>query len=179
MRLAGILILSILLLAAAGCGYTSASLLPPDCKSIRVDNFVNAIDTARVVSNRRASYSYWPGLETSITRAVIDDFIRDGNLKIKSEKEADLLLEGTLTNFQQFPLSYSKDETVVEFRMEIMVNIELYDNHTGKPMWKEDSFMGQTNYTISGPNAKTEAAAVADAVRDLAERVVERTVENW
>ena len=173
-------VLSVFLIFLGGCGYTSASLLPPDIKSIHVANFVNKINPAGEVSDRRMAYLYRPGLETEITRATIDGFIFDGYLHIKSQKEADLMLEGQLMELQQYPLSYSSGGgNVEEYRVEIIVDLECYDNRSGELLWKEKRFMGQSSYDTSGREAKTEAEGITLAVKDLARRVVERTVEAW
>jgi Lipopolysaccharide-assembly len=163
----------------SGCGYTTASLLPPDQDSIFVDNFTNEIDPSQEISNRRSSYSYRPGMENEITRAVIDAFIFDRQLEVYSKDNAVLLLKGSLIDFRQFPLSYNDDDNVDEFRMEIYVDLELYDNRTNTLVWAENRFMGTTSYAISGPNRKTDAQAVKDAVNDIAKRILERTVETW
>ncbi|MFH1878736.1 MAG: LPS assembly lipoprotein LptE [Candidatus Omnitrophota bacterium] len=180
MKLSGFLLIVVLLCTASGgCGYTASSLLPEGMDSIHVNSFVNKIDPAREVSDKRASYSYQPGLETDITRAVIDGFIFDRHLTIEREESSALLLKGTLTDFRLLPLSYDKNDNVVEFRIEIFVNLELYNNRTNELMWRENSFMGQSTYNISGPNMKTESEAIRDAVKDLSLRIVERTVEAW
>lgn len=179
MRLSVFFILVVFCIGLMGCGYTGASLLPEDLKTIHVENFENKIDPTREVSNRRASHSYQPGLEVSITRAVIDEFIFDRNLEIDRESKADLLLSGELVDYSLCPLSYDGDDNVEEFRVEVFVNLELYNNLTGKVMWKEKRFMGQNTYSITGPNSKTESQAVKGAVKDLAQRIVERTVEAW
>jgi len=166
-------------MVSAGCGYTTTSLLPSDLDSIHVDNFRNEIQFAGEVSSRRPSYSYFPGLETDITRAVVDAFISDNNLQVKGEDVSTLLMKGSLVDFRHLPLSYDKNDNVVEYRVEIFVNIELYNERAKELMWKEDRFMGQSSYTISGPNAITQAQAVKKAVKDLAKRIVERTVEAW
>jgi hypothetical protein len=164
---------------SAGCGYTSTSMLPPELNSIHVDNFVNKINPAAEVSDKRPSYSYWPDLENQLTRAVIDGFIFDRHLEIESEKDAALLLSGELMSFRQFPLSYDDNQNVIELRIEILMNLELYDERTGKIMWTEKSFMGWSSYNLSGQTAKSEAEGVKLAVNDIAQRIVERVVENW
>ncbi|MFC1548365.1 LPS assembly lipoprotein LptE [Candidatus Omnitrophota bacterium] len=181
MRIVFVFLISIFLVTASGCGYTTSSLLPPGMDSIHVDNFANKINPAKEVSDKRASYSYWPNLETDITRAVIDGFIFDRHLDIDRESKAALVLKGELMSFRQYPLSYDKSDTpnVEEFRIEILVNIELYDNESGKLMWKEDSFLGESTYDVAGPNAVTEAEGVREAVKDLSARIVERVVEAW
>ena len=162
-----------------GCGYTTKSILAPGIKSICIDNFANGIDLSREITDKRADYSYRPGLETDITRGVIDRFLFNGRLDIKSRENADLVLTGKLTDFRQFPLSYDNEENVEEYRIEIFVEVELSDRRDGKLLWKESSFMGQTSYTVSGPHAKSEEEAIKLAVKDLAVRIVERTVEAW
>ena len=173
------LLLTIFIIGLSGCGYTTGSLLPTELDSIHVENFSNAIDPTREMSDRRASYSYRPGLEGNITRAVIDEFIFDGTLKIDNAKQSDLLLRGEFHDFRQFPLSYDGGDNVEEFRVELQVDIELYNKLTGDTLWKENNFVGQTSYTVSGLNAKTENEGVNAAVKDLAQRIVERTVEAW
>ena len=74
------------------------------------------------------------------------------------------MLEGDLVDLQQFPLSYSRGGDIEEYRVEVMVNIKLYDNRSGKLMWKENMFMGRSSYDIAGPDAKTETEAIKDAV---------------
>jgi hypothetical protein len=173
------LILSVFLAAACGCGYTTSALLPPELDSIHVDNFTNRIDPTQEVSDKKATYFYFPGMETDITRQVIDGFIFDRHLDIKREADATLLLKGQLVELDRYPLSYSKTQDVEEYRVEVIVDIELYDNRTGKLMWKEPDFMGQFDYDVVGPHAMTGAAAVKGAIKDLSERIVERTVEAW
>ncbi|MBU1084011.1 MAG: hypothetical protein KKG84_02845 [Candidatus Omnitrophica bacterium] len=168
-----------MILFGAGCGYMTGSLLPPELDSIRVENFVNSINIAQEVSDRRSSYSYRPGLEINITRAVIDEFIIDGNLAVRRAENAALTLEGSLVEFRQFPLSYDGGDNVEEFRMELLVDLKLINNLTKETVWKETGFMGQTSYAVTGSNAKTESSALNAAVKDLAQRIVERTVEAW
>lgn len=179
-RFFGISIIAIaVLIPLAGCGYTSSSLLPADQDSIYVSNFVNKVDLSREISDRRNSYSYRPGLENDITRAIIDEFIHDRHLDLNPEDKAALLMKGSLTDFKQYPLSYEGNDTIAEFRMEISVDVALYDNRDGKLLWSETAFRGETSYTVSGPNRKTQSQAIAAAVKDLAKRIVERTVEHW
>jgi hypothetical protein len=171
----GVLIVSFL----GGCGYTTSTLLPPELDSIHVSNFVNKIDPAAEVSDKRMSYTYWPGLENQITRAVIDGFIFDRHLDVKSEAKAAMVLKGELTDYKQFPLSYDRSDNVEEMRTQITVNLELYNSVSGELMWKETGFTGWASYDLAGPNATTEAEGVRKAVKDLALRVVERVVEAW
>jgi len=179
MKLLRFFIVMVLAAAVAGCGYTYKSMLPDKLDSIHVQNFVNKINPDKDVSSRRPTYSYWPGLETDVTRAVIDGFIFDRHLYIKSKKDAAMLLVGELVDFRQLPLSYDKGDSVVEYRVEVFVDLKLYDQLSGELMWTENRFMGWSSYNVSGPNAVSEGVGVKNAVKDLAQRVVERVVEAW
>ena len=176
----GTVILALALtLAVSGCGYTARSLLPSNFKSIRVDNFKNEINVAAEQSNLRMYRGYRPGMEIDLTRAVINEFLLDGNLKIAAEANADIMLKGSLTDFNRDALRYDANDNVEEYRIKLIVSLELKDLKSGKVVWSEKDFAGETTYRTSGTLAKTEAAAVNDAIKDLARRVVERTVEAW
>jgi hypothetical protein len=163
-----------------GCGYSSSSMLAPDQHTIHIKPFANKVSVTKEVTDKRSSYfSYRPGLENQITMAVVNNFIFDRHLAIEKEDKADLILTGELVDMRQFPLSYSGSDDIQEFRIEINVDLELYDTHTKKVVWKEKRFMGQTSYSVTGQSMKSEAQALQDAVTDLSQRVVERTVENW
>ncbi|MBU0570543.1 MAG: hypothetical protein KJ995_03100 [Candidatus Omnitrophica bacterium] len=171
--------IALLCVCISGCGYSSSALLASGLDSVHVDNFVNGINPTREISDRRNSYSYRPALENDITRAVINGFIFNRHLELQTKDNAALRLEGTLVDFRQYPLTYSDDYNIEEFRMEVFVDVSLYNNKTGELMWEEKSFMGETNYYVAGPNRITESQAEKRVVQDLALRIVERTVETW
>ena len=163
----------------SGCGYTTHSQLTAKFKSIYVENFTNSITLTAEQSNVRMYRGYRPGMEIDLTKAVIDRFLSDGNLVIEKEAGADVMLKGQLRDFQRDALRYDANDNVEEYRIKIIVNLELYDAKTGSLMWKETGFAGETTYRTSGSLAKSETAAVQDAITDTARRIVERTVEAW
>ena len=167
------------ILSISGCGYTTRSLLNPDLKTIYVDNFKNNIKITAEQDELRMYRGYRPGMETNITKAVIDKFMFDGNLKITSEDKADLILKSELTDYKRDSLRYDANNNVEEYRIKLIVNMSLEDTKSGKILWSEKGFAGETTYRIAGPGAKSENAAIVDATNDLANRIVERTVEAW
>lgn len=183
MKRASIIFLSVLfvvaLLSFSGCGYTTRSLLPSNFKSIYVENFTNSIKITAEQSNLRMYRGYRPGMETDLTKAVIDKFLLDGNLKVAKESGADLVLSGALIDFKREALRYDANDNIEEYRMKLIVNIALEDVKGGKLVWQEKGFTGETTYRTTGSLAKSESAAVTDAIADLARRIVERTVEAW
>lgn len=164
--------------SVAGCGYSTRSLISNEYKSIYIEPFINKIDVTQEIYAGDKYRIYKPLLETDITKAVINKFLQDGNLKPKSEQDADLILKGELVNFRKDPLRYSDSDEVLEYRVNLVVNISLLDKQN-ELVWKEDGFTGDTTYFTTGTQAKSEATAINDAISDLARRIVERTVENW
>jgi len=162
-----------------GCGYTARSVLPANERTIYVENFINKITVTKEVSDNRIYYPYKPGMEVDITRMVIDWFIFDGNYQIKSDKNAYFILKGQLVNYRREPLRYDADNTVLEYRLSVVVDIELYRRENGDLVWRENNFAGESTYRTTGESRQTESAALRAATEDLARRMVERTVENW
>ena len=128
---------------------------------------------------RITSGLYVPLLETNVRTAIIDRFLFDGNLHIADPDKADLVLSGDLISIAQDDLRQDVNQNVQEYRIRIIVSLTLTDAATGKVLWKEPSFAGETTYFLTGTQAQSQSAAIDAALTDLATRVVERTVENW
>lgn len=172
-------LLLISVMAVSGCGYTTSSLLPPEFKTLYVENFKNSINVTAEQSELRMYRGYRPGMEIEITKAVIDRFMFDGNLKLAPEEKADLILKSELTDYKRDSLRYDANDNIEEYRIKLIVNIQLEDTKNGKVLWTEKGFAGETTYRTTGSGAKSESTAVRDAVSDLARRIVERTIEAW
>lgn len=163
----------------SGCGYTTHSLLAPGYRSIYVEDFINKINITQEQTDERMYRGYRPGMEIDITKAVIDRYILDGNLKIAGREDANLILRGELLDFRKEALLYDANNNVEEYRLRLVVNIELLDSKTNKILWRETDFSGETAFRTGGSLAKSEATAIKEANADLARRIVERTVEGW
>ena len=164
---------------AAGCGYGTSSLLPAHIKKIHVENFKNSIDIVNEAPNAAIYKTYKPRLEQDITKAVIDKFIFDGNLKIAASDDADAVLKADLIDFKREALRYDEADNVEQYRIVIEVNIELLDTKKNKTLWKFNNFFGSEEFYTSGSQAQSEASAINEAVDDLARRIVEQTIEVW
>lgn len=171
----------LLAVSCAGCGYTTRSAIADKYDSIYVQPFINRINIALEGESASKYRLYRPGLETEVTRAVKDRFLLDGNVIPVNDGSSDVTLKGELTEFRKDPLRYTgeDDEDVEEYRVNIVVNLSLVDNKTGKVIWKESGFTGDSSYFTSGRYVKSEEQSIRDATADLARRVVERTVEDW
>ncbi|MDD5496155.1 MAG: LPS assembly lipoprotein LptE [Candidatus Omnitrophica bacterium] len=175
----GIVIFMALSFFISGCGYTTRSLLPTKYKTIYVENFTNKIEWLAEQTDQRMYVGYRPGMEIEITNAVINRYLFDGNLSVTQSETPDLILKGALVDYRREPLRYDTNENVEEYRVRLVVDMELIDAKTKNVLWTEKGFAGETTYRTSGSLAKSENTAVRDATNDLATRIVERTIEAW
>lgn len=174
-----IVLFCFLSLALSGCGYTTRSLIAGKYKTINIAPFVNKIELT-LESNSNSKYKiYRPMLESEVTKVVISSFLYDGNVKPVAEDIADLSLKGELVEFRRDPLKYTANDDVEEYRINIVVNLSLWDKKNEKLVWEEKNFTGNATYFVSGPQAKSEDQAVQEAIKDLSRRIVERVVEQW
>ena len=167
----------------SGCGYTTRSMISDKYRTIHIKQFINKIDIAREADAGSKYKLYKPNLETDITKSVINKFLFDGNLKPVKEENADLVLKGELVEFRRDPLRTENDE-VQEYRVNIVVNISLWDKKEDKLVWQENTFTGDYTYyprssTLPNVVEKDDDLAVNEAIVDLSRRIVERTVEQW
>lgn len=172
-------ILLLSLLALAGCGYSNQSLLPEHIKTVYVPPVKNAIDLSVEISDRDRFRTYRPGLEVDLTNSIINRFIFDGNLKIAREAGADAIVNAKLIDFRRDPLRYSDNDDVQEYRLSIVVEVEVRDVRNNKVIWRDNHLTGDSTFLLSGSRAISEDQAAAKAVEDVARRVVERTLEVW
>jgi len=172
----------LLLATFAGCGYTTRSMISNKFHTIYIAPFVNKIDITKE-SNAESKYKlYKPMLETDITKALTNKYLFDGNLRPAKSEATDLILKGELTEFSRDPLRYTDNNDVEEYRINIRVNLSLWNTKENTLVWQESNFTGDftyfTSFTKSG-TPKSDDQAVNDAVDDLVRRIVERTVEEW
>lgn len=165
--------------AIVGCGYTSRSMITSKFRTIYVAPFINKVDIARESSVGNQYRLYRPSLETDITKSASNQFLFDGNLRPVSEESADLILKGELIEFRRDALRYDNANNVTEYRVNLVVNIALWDRKENKLLWQETNFTGTTTYFTTGSTAKSDDSAVNDALSDLSRRIVERAVEQW
>ncbi len=163
--------LLLMAVVVAGCGYSTRSLVSDQYRTIFVAPFENKInymaqDTRRV---------YVSGLEGKAREVIVDRYLFDGNLRLADEDTADLVLKGQLLGFEREELRLDQNATVKEYRIRVTVALTLWDPVTNKVVWEEPSFVGEATYYTSTP----ESAAMDAALKDLALRVVARTVEAW
>ena len=170
---------SVLCLLLVGCGYTTRPGLASYLKTIYVKPLTNKIDLTQLTNDYQHFPVYRHGLESDVTTAIINRFQFTGLLRPANPSHADSRLEGELVDFRRDALRYNASQQVEEWRLSVVVDLRYYDQHQNTVLWEESRLTGDATYFELGAKAESEASALDRAVKDVARRVVERTVENW
>src|SRR3990172_7691095 len=113
-----------MLLSSCGYRFTSVGgIVPEDARTIAIPAFIN--DTAE------------PYVDVEVTKAVVNEFLTDGRLKVVSAEIADLVLKGTVTKFDMTPSAYTADNYVQSYTVSVGVNVTVEDVKTHKRIWQE------------------------------------------
>lgn len=153
------------LFLAAGCTYTFYPGVLGDFQTIAINNLENK--------------TYEHGLETLVTEAIRDEFIFDGSLKVRKEREADLLLSGSVIEYVLEPLTYDEADRAEGYRLRIRAKLTLENLKKDEVIWKDKIIEGDARYLLSGPLAGTESEARDKASKDLAKKILRQVIHVW
>ena len=159
----------LLAFSSLSCGYSfSGSALPSHVKTVAVPVFENA------------TLEY--DIERELTEQVIDAFVRDNHLRVVGQKQADAVLLGRITGYENKVFSFSSGETAQEYIVKIRVSASLKDQVDNKEIWKDDRLEGTATYAVAeqpGKPAATEQEGRRPAFDELARKILARTMEEW
>lgn len=161
-------VLALIAAATTSCvGYKLGSTLPPGIKSIYVTAFVNETKE--------------PQIETDTTQATMQEFQRDGTLRVTAKDQADAMLDVTLTRFALEPLSYNRNDplTTQEYRMRISARVVFTRLRPELKVMSDRTVQGEATFDLAGDMFTSKQRALPEASRDLAHDIVESVVEYW
>lgn len=150
-----ICVLLIVPVAVSSCGYAlvgRGSSLPPGIKSVEIPQFKNLTNE--------------PDIDTIITRAVIDGFIKDGRLEVKSK--ADSALKGKILGYELRPVAYDDENNATEYVVSLTLKIVHTEKGTQKVLAKQ-TFNTEWRYQVDQSIFVAESLRL-DAVKEAAER---------
>jgi len=159
--------LLLLLPLAGGCmGYRLGTTLPPGIRSLYIPSFVNRTGE--------------PELEVATTRAAIQEFQKDGTLRLGSEGGADAYLKVTLQEFRLEPLRFSGDQakTTSEYRLVIIAKVNFHRSTTDERL-SSQRVRGESTFEPGGDLSMAKLNALPEAAEDLAHHIVKTVVEYW
>jgi len=166
--------LLIFLFLLSGCGYTLKNIKESPYKTVFIPAFYNKIAIQEDSSDYKL---YYRGLEIELEDILKERFRYDGNvLPVSSAENADIIIKGTIVDYNKDALRYASNEDIDEYRISIKAEVELLKK--GERIWKEQ-ISGESTYLITGANAKSETEAVRDALKDLSRNIIDRVLGDW
>jgi len=143
------------LLVLSGCGYSQGSLIAEGNHLVALPIFENK--------------TFYRGLEFQLTEAVAQEIELRPGVQVVSEKDAEVLMKGTITNVQQRVLSETKDNKVREESATITVEVDLVDPRTGKV---RNHFVITEATAFAAARGETLITAEAESFLELARKIV-------
>jgi len=152
-----------------GCGtYQLGSMLPSDIKTIYIPTFVNKTEE--------------PMIETEITRSVMQEFQKDGSLKLASTPEsADVILNASIVKYTLVPVAYDSQKTTTaqNYRLYLTCSIVVTRRTNGKVVVENPSVQGDALIPVIGDFTSSKRIGLTPAAQDLAQHLVNTVTEAW
>lgn len=154
--------------ASSGCsGYKLGSNLPPNINSVAIPMFVNQTGE--------------PALETITTSATIQEFQKDGSLKVADRATANTVVEVTLKKYKLTPLRYRSDKatTAREYRLTITAEVTWRKLPGQEIIARSTRVEGYKDFEALSDLPSARREALPDAASNLGHRIVRTIVEHW
>jgi len=155
-------------LLAGGCGYTVGGTLPSHIQTVSVPIFRN---TTRE-----------PGVESLITRAVVEAFSTNGRLKVVGSREADAVLDGEITGYTIASIAFDKDANVRLYRLIVTVNLHMRDVKHHAVLFQQNGVQEQADFRVQGQVSQTisrEESALRVAAAEIGQSIVALAVTRF
>ncbi len=158
-----------LTLLIGGCGYRPLAKRGPldEANGVNVVMFVNQ--------------SYRPGVSELLARNLVDELALRSGGKVLPDDQAQLELTGTVLSYTLVPISYTKLDTIREYKSVLAVQATLLERQTRKVLWKgdlteEQAFPVNPNIALQ---QNSEQAAIAKACRRLSQEIWRKIGERF
>ncbi len=164
-----LVLLGVLSLSLAGCGYHLGEIRPTVMRSVQ---FL-AVPTFK---NR----TYHPRVEVILADAVIRQLQQDGTYTIVGTERADAILNATLNSVERRPIrSLTTDVlTSTEYELTIIAAFEVQDRFSGVTLMSGE-VRGAATFFPTGDLTTDERQAFSVAAQRLAVALSQRLSEGW
>lgn len=173
------------MLCISGCGYSMKSSLDEQYQTIYVEPFKNI------------SREY--DLQAPLTNAVTRKFLNDGRLRVVQKHMADLVVSGTIQDYELKGRATDIDGETTQYEMLMRTHVRVINPRNGDELWSGPvhtmtyftTLRAETSSQRLRGNAQTqvpvvrafqtdaENRAAAEALEVVASDILYRTVEPW
>tara|TARA_B110000438_G_C15744808_1_gene620202 strand:- start:25 stop:576 length:552 start_codon:yes stop_codon:yes gene_type:complete len=147
-----LLLFTAIMLSVTSCVYYSmAGSIPPHIKSISIP----------MVENQTVEF----GISEAVTDNLVNQFLESNILKLVEEKKADSILKGKVIHVKDAPYTYTRNESVTEYRFTITMDLEWFDVLKDKVIIKKQ-YSGFGAYGLNGDISSDEIDNDGDGLID-------------
>ncbi len=115
------------------------------------------------------------GLTDQLTEVIIDAFIADGNIKVVSVSQADVVLIGTLLRYDRVPHVFDENDQVQKYKVVMDFEITLKNPDDDSEKWKQKLSQEGIYDAID----ETEEDGQKRAGERLVEAILNKTTKSW
>jgi len=109
-----------------------------------------------------------------LTENLIDAFISDGRVKIKTNSDGDYLLVGLVDRYERISESYTSEGEVEEYRLSVNVKFSLKKKDEEKDEWEKN-----ISESFIYPSTSDELEAVDSVAVKIRDSLLRLMLEDW
>ena len=117
------------------------------------------------------------GIKEKLTNEVIDQFTRDNTLRVTDRRNADSIIEGTITRVDDRAGTFTSDEQVKDIQVFITARVRYQDLKKRKVIWEEEITQWGTFNPDEGPEEREEG--INEAINKIASEILNKSVSGW
>lgn len=165
-KLLSILMLTGLCFSFSNCYTLSGSSIDPDWESIKIATFPNF-----------ASYQN-PNLSQEFTNALQDIFVQRTKLSLTTNENADLLIDGEITGYQQSSVAIQANEIAGKNRLTVTVRVR-YQNTKDETKSFDKTFSAFEDFESTQTLQQAESVLLESIIEQLTEQIFNAIAMDW
>jgi outer membrane lipopolysaccharide assembly protein LptE/RlpB len=167
-RRLGLLALALAAVGLGACGYSFRGTLPRHIRTVAVPIFMNRTQE--------------PGVESIVTRAIVEAFATNGRLRVVRPADADAILEGEVTTYSVGAISFDQTLNVQQYRLVVVLNLRMRDLRRKEVLFQQTGVTEQADFRVIGPVSSTisrEETALSQAAGEIARSIVSLAIDRF
>ncbi|MBE7559719.1 hypothetical protein HS125_12545 [bacterium] len=157
-----------------GAGWMLLAALLSSCLTLEEQVLPEHVKTLGIPMWRNKTLEY--GVEERLTDVVVQEFLRDGRLRVVRPSDADALLLGEIIGYEIKGRQYDDEDHAIGFLVDVAVEVELLDARSGRPLVEKRRF-NQAGIFFDSPQPRQTRQD--DVFIRLCEEIKSTVLEGW
>jgi hypothetical protein len=123
-----------------------------------------------------------PGVESIITRAVVQAFATNGRLRVVRAADADAILDGEVTSYGVEAIAFDETLNIQQYRLVVGLNLRMRDVRRQAVLFQQTGVTEQADFRVIGPVSATiarEETALTQAAAEIARSIVSLAIDRF